>query len=155
MGAYGVTHVVVVGAGVFGTWTAHHLLAAGVRVTLVDAYGPANSRSSSGDESRIVRCGYGPDTIYSAMASRSLELWREWLPRVDDAPMWHPCGVLWMAAGDDSYTAATRRTLEAGKYPVTILDPASLRSRYPQLDTGGIEVALLEPECGVVVARRA
>ena len=57
--------VVVVGAGVFGTWTAHHLLAAGCAVTLVDAYGPANPRASSGDQSRILRCGYGADEIYS------------------------------------------------------------------------------------------
>jgi glycine/D-amino acid oxidase-like deaminating enzyme len=34
--------VVVVGAGVFGTWTAHHLRAAGAAVTLIDAYGAAN-----------------------------------------------------------------------------------------------------------------
>src|SRR5688500_9265681 len=91
MGAYGVTHVVVVGAGVFGTWTAHHLLAAGARVTLVDAYGPANSRASSGDESRILRCGYGGDAIYSALARRSLEMWRGF-----DDSIWKPCGVLWL-----------------------------------------------------------
>ena len=64
--------VVVVGAGVFGTWTAHHLLAAGCAVTLVDAYGPANPRASSGDQSRILRCGYGADEIYSDFARRSV-----------------------------------------------------------------------------------
>ena len=45
--------VVGVGAGVFGAWTAHHLVQAGATATIVDAYGPGNSRSSSGDESRI------------------------------------------------------------------------------------------------------
>jgi len=55
---------VVVGAGVFGVWTAHHLRAGGASVTIVDGYGPGNSRSSSGDETRILRCGYGPDLIY-------------------------------------------------------------------------------------------
>ena len=30
-------HIVVIGAGVFGSWTAHHLHNAGHRVTLVDA----------------------------------------------------------------------------------------------------------------------
>jgi len=70
-------HIVVVGAGVFGTWTAFHLQRAGARVTLVDAYGAGNSRSSSGGESRIIRCGYGPDEIYSRMARRSLVFWKE------------------------------------------------------------------------------
>ena len=66
----------VVGAGVFGTCTAHHLVSAGCGVTLVDAYGPANPRASSSDQSRILRCGYGADEIYSAFARRAVEQWR-------------------------------------------------------------------------------
>jgi len=53
--------VAVVGAGVFGAWTAYQLQRTGKRVILLDAYGPGNSRSSSGDESRIMRMGYGAD----------------------------------------------------------------------------------------------
>ena len=64
------SHVVVIGAGVFGTWTAHHLHSAGHRVTILEAYAPGHSRSSSGDESRIIRCGYGPDELYSRFALR-------------------------------------------------------------------------------------
>ncbi len=45
--------VAVVGAGVFGAWTAYQLRRSGKRVVLIDAYGAGNSRSSSGDESRI------------------------------------------------------------------------------------------------------
>ena len=45
-------HVVVIGAGVFGTWTARWLRRRGASVTLVDQYGAGNSLSSSGDESR-------------------------------------------------------------------------------------------------------
>jgi sarcosine oxidase len=150
-------HVVVVGAGAFGSWTAHHLNAAGFRVTLVDAYGPANSRSSSGDESRILRCGYGPDAIYSQMARRSLQLWQELQQRLDsrEPPLWHSCGVLWLAAGDDPYTQATRTTLEHAHYPVAVLDRTELRTRYPHLVAGDVPTALLEPECGVIMARRA
>ena len=149
-----VRDVVVVGAGVFGVWTAFHLLAAGVRVTLVDAYGPASSRSSSGDESRILRCGYGPDDIYSRMARRSRDLWIEAQQRLG-VPIWHPCGVLWMAAGRDAYTAATRETLERLGYPVVPLDAPALRERFPQVAIDGISVALLEPEAGVLMARRS
>ena len=38
-------HVAIIGAGVFGAWTAHHLQQAGHRVTLIDAWGPAHSRA--------------------------------------------------------------------------------------------------------------
>ena len=47
--------VAVIGAGVFGSWTAWHLQKAGRKVALVDAYGPASSRASSGGESRVTR----------------------------------------------------------------------------------------------------
>ena len=40
--------VVVVGAGVFGVWTALKLQSTGAQVLLVDAFGPGNSRASSG-----------------------------------------------------------------------------------------------------------
>jgi sarcosine oxidase len=33
--------VIVIGAGAFGGWTAYYLASMGVKVTLVDAYGPA------------------------------------------------------------------------------------------------------------------
>jgi glycine/D-amino acid oxidase-like deaminating enzyme len=88
--------VVVVGAGAFGGWTALYLLRHGARVTLVDAWGPGNSRASSGGETRIIRGGYGPNQPYTKMSARALQLWR------DHERLWHrrflyPIGVLWMA----------------------------------------------------------
>lgn len=149
-------HVVVVGSGVFGAWTAHHLLARGATVTLVDAYGAAHSRSSSGDETRIVRCGYGPDAIYSELARRSLDQWRAFSDRIGPPdPLWHQAGVLWMAAGTDAYTEATRQTLARLDMPPDVLMPGDIRTRFPQIDTAGIDLALFERDCGVVAARRA
>lgn len=149
-------HVVVVGAGAFGTWTAHHLVDAGAQVTLVDAYGPGNSRSSSGDETRIVRCGYGADAVYSEMARRSLPQWAALDERTGSRDrLWHPCGVLWMAAGDDPYTTVTRRVLASGGFAFEVLDRAAIGTRYPEIDAGELEVAILEPACGIVLARRS
>ena len=64
--------VAVIGAGVFGAWTALHLARRGKSVILLEAYGPGHSRSSSGDESRIIRMGYGKDEIYTRWSHRSL-----------------------------------------------------------------------------------
>src|SRR5690242_14364104 len=102
--------VAVIGAGVFGAWTAYHLGRAGLRVALLDAYGAGHPRSSSGGESRIIRLGYGPDEIYTRSAMRSLELWREFAGRVPD-PLFHQTGVLWTAAAGDAYAEQTRLTL--------------------------------------------
>src|SRR5205823_9115348 len=70
-------HIVVVGAGAFGGWTALSLLRRGARVTLVDAWGAGNSRSSSGDETRLIRTMYDGNRVYTEMAVRALALWRE------------------------------------------------------------------------------
>jgi sarcosine oxidase len=151
-----VSDVVVVGAGAFGAWTAHYLSEAGAHVTLVDAYGPGNSRSSSGDESRILRCGYGPAEIYSRFARQSCEQWRNLDARNDIGPrLWHQCGVLWIAPDGDRYAEETLATLRRGRYSVDLLDQAALRARYPHLDAGDISRAMLEPEGGVIMARRA
>jgi len=146
--------VVVVGAGVFGTWTAHHLVSAGCGVTLVDAYGPANPRASSSDQSRILRCGYGADEIYSGFARRSVEQWRALQERAG-VPIWHPCGVLLLADAGDPYAIATRHTLEQGGYAIEVLAPSGLRNRYRHLEASDVSMALLEPDCGVLMARRA
>jgi len=150
-------HVVVVGAGVFGVWTAHFLRATGVDVTIIDAYGPGNTRSSSGDESRILRCGYGPDAIYTRFARRSLELWRELQARSAgrEPPIWWRCGVLWLPRGPDPYVDATRETLLVNGCLVECLDATTLESRYPHLNARDVESALLEPDCGVLMARRS
>ena len=92
--------VVVIGAGAFGGWTALFLQRRGAKVTLVDAWGPGNSRASSGGETRVIRATYGPDRIYVRMAARSLELWRENEKRWNRR-LYHRTGALWMVGEKD------------------------------------------------------
>ena len=146
----------MIGAGAFGAWTAHHLSRAGARVALVEAYEPGHPRSSSGDESRILRYGYGADEIYSRFARRAREQWRQLDERnFSGLSLWHPCGVLWLAPDGDAYAADTRATLQRGNYPIEVLDSATLRARYPHLDAADVGTAMLEPEGGVIMARRS
>src|SRR6516164_6726707 len=92
--------IAVVGAGVFGAWTASHLHRAGQSVVLLDAWGAGHSRASSGGESRVIRMGYGADAIYTRMALRSLALWQDLAERTGQV-LFHRTGVLWMAREDD------------------------------------------------------
>jgi len=151
--------VAVVGAGVFGAWTAYQLRRAGAEVVLVDAYGPGNSRSSSGGESRMIRMGYGPDEIYTRMAKRSLALWQELfhhIGRTETAPrLFQATGILWLARDNDPYCEATIATLERCQIRCEQLDHAELVRRYPQLEPGEISWAILEPDSGVLLARQA
>jgi len=147
--------VAVVGAGVFGSWTAWHLRRAGKSVLLIDAWAPAHSRASSGGESRIIRMGYGPDALYTEMAMRSMELWRDLFQRTKQ-PLFHRTGVLWMAREGDRHSEATRKTLVDAGVPIEILSRAELAARYPQMSTTDSRAfAILETGSGALLARRA
>jgi glycine/D-amino acid oxidase-like deaminating enzyme len=121
---------------------------------LLDAYGAAHSRSSSGGESRIVRVGYGADEIYTRSAMRSLTLWQAFC-RESGQPLWHQTGVLWTAAEGDPYTEHTRLTLALCGAQFETLSPAELKSRYPQMDFAPSAWGTFEPESGALIARRA
>ncbi|HYY56554.1 MAG TPA: FAD-dependent oxidoreductase [Pyrinomonadaceae bacterium] len=145
---------VVVGAGVFGAWTAYYLQRAGRRVALLDAYGAATSRASSGGESRVIRMGYGADEIYTRSAIRSLDLWRRLAARTGE-DLFRQTGVLWMARERDAYTLDTLATLGRAGVKTERLDRAELEARYPQLERGAVTWAIFEPESGALMARRA
>ena len=140
--------IAIVGSGVFGAWTAWHLRRAGLSVLLVDAWGAGHTRSSSGDESRVIRMGYGRDSIYTRMAVRSLELWRA-LGR----SIFHPTGMLWIARAGDEYSRATERTLAECGVPFEMLSAGELERRYPQMRVPGA-YAIFEPGSGALMARR-
>ena len=153
--------VVVVGAGAFGLWTALNLQRLGARVTVVDAYGPGNSRQTSGGETRGVRSSYG-DRPHGP-------LWTRWandaIPQVDrmgrarpgTAP---PTGVLPdrrphppRAVGP--YIETTRSQWNALAVPYEVLTPDEVAYRWPWIRFEQLGLALHEPAAGVVRARRA
>jgi sarcosine oxidase len=145
---------VVVGAGVFGAWTALHLARRRQRVLLVDAYGPAHTRASSGGETRIIRMSYGADEIYTRWALDSLRQWKELFASAGER-LFHETGVLWLAGPDDSSLSESNATLQRCGVPHEILERAELEERYPQVNKDGVTRGLLEPNSGVLLARRA
>jgi len=148
-------HVVVIGAGAFGGWTALHLQERGVRVTLLDAWGPGNSRASSGGETRVMRGTYGPDQPYTEMAARALKLWDKYERRWKRQFL-HRCGVLWMAAGrDDAFERGSVEALRAAKIKFAELSAARMMKRWPQINFEGIQWGIFEPECGYLEARES
>ncbi len=146
--------IVVVGAGAFGGWTALYLLRRGAKVTLLDAWGPGNSRASSGGETRVIRATYGPNRVYVQMAARALRLWREnekrWGKR-----LYRRTGALWMAGKDDRFERASLPLLREAGLSFEELAAADAAKRYPQINFERVEWALLEKEGGYLTARRA
>lgn len=146
-------HIAVIGAGAFGGWTALQLLERGAAVTLLDAWGPGNSRASSGGETRVMRGTYGPDQPYTEMASRALKLWQKYERRWRRQFL-HRSGVLWMASGkDDAFESGSVRRLRAAKIKFQELSSPQMKKRWPQINFEGIQWGIFEPECGYLDAR--
>jgi glycine/D-amino acid oxidase-like deaminating enzyme len=145
---------IVVGAGVFGAWTAWHLRRAGRRVLLLDGAGAAHARASSGGESRMTRTIYGADDVYTRMAWDSLADWR-WLSSRAGLPVFHPIGVLMFFGRREAFVDQSLEAHRRLGLPLDVLDNATLRRRYPQVAWDGVEVGLFEPGLGALMARRA
>jgi glycine/D-amino acid oxidase-like deaminating enzyme len=153
-GKSGSVDSVVVGAGVFGVWTAWHLRKAGQRVLLLDAFGAAHARASSGGESRMTRGAYGGDEVYTRLAFDSLASWK-WLSDLAGLPVFHPTGVVFFFQKREPYVQQSIEVHRRLKLPTLELDRAALEQRWPQAVWRDIEVGLFEPDFGVLMARRA
>src|SRR5688572_13218152 len=125
-------HTIVVGAGTFGAWTAWNLQRKGERVLLLDAWGPAHARASSGGESRITRTAYGADEVYTRMAWDSLADWR-WLSGRSGLPIFHQTGVLFAFQRVESYVTQSLEVHRRLKLPTQSLSRAELAKRFPQV----------------------
>ncbi|MEP6730070.1 MAG: FAD-dependent oxidoreductase [bacterium] len=155
------SHVVVIGAGVWGGWTALHLRQMGAAVTLVDAYGPANARATSGDETRGIRSSYGDrdaGELWVQWAREGLKRWKafdaEWSEDVRQS-LFHTTGDLVMRAEAEPITTKTKEWWDKHKVPYEVLTPDEVRYRWPVIDVEDITIILSEPDAGVIRARRA
>jgi monomeric sarcosine oxidase len=148
-------HVVVVGAGAFGGWTALYLLRQGARVTLLDAWGPGNARSSSAGDTRVMRGTYGSDQQYTSMATHAMRLWKEHERRWN-CRFLHQNGVLWMAtADDDHYERSSLPSLRDAGIQFEELTSTEMARRWPQINFEDVRWGIYEPDSGFLLARNA
>jgi glycine/D-amino acid oxidase-like deaminating enzyme len=147
--------VSIIGAGSFGGWTALSLLRQGFNVTLFDTWGPGNSRSSSGDETRVIRSTYGGNEFYFDLNVRALSLWKENEIRFKKK-LFHNAGVLWLCYDhatplvDDSLPFTKKH-----KMPYEFLTPTELGRRYPILNVTDLSHGYFDPFGGYLKAREA
>jgi len=140
---------VVVGSGVFGSWTALRLRQAGRSVALVEAFGPGNPKSSSGGASRVIRMGYGADEIYTRWAMRSLAAWKEF------PDLFQHTGVLWTARRGHPYGETTLQVFRQLGVAHEVLSSDDVGRRYPALHFEEEIFGIFEPESGALLAKRA
>lgn len=155
--------IVVIGSGVWGSFTALNLLKLGAKVTLVDAYGPGNARSTSGDETRGVRSSYGDRAgaqgeLWTLWARESMNKWKafdaEWGKQLR-LNLFHVCGDMIFRPEWDSFQLRCKVWWDKNKIPYEILNPDDVRKAFPVFSIDDITAILYEPDAGVVRARRA
>jgi len=146
--------IAIIGAGVFGAWTAFFLRQSGASVAVLDAYGPANSRASSGGETRVIRMGYGPDELYARWAMRSLPIWKEFATRTG-REIFRQTGVLWLSNDADTYLRSLCGVLAQVGVKGEELEAGEITRRWPQLRFHDVTWGVLEPDSGLLLARDA
>jgi sarcosine oxidase len=145
--------LVVVGAGVMGSWTALRAVERGRSTVLVDAFGPGDPRATSGDETRIIRSSHGADAFYAAWARSAREAWIELGERAG-SPIFEPTGVAWFAHREDGFEAESESTLRALGIPVEHVPAGDVATRWPGASGENLAFTLFEPEAGSLRARQ-
>ena len=145
-------HIAVIGAGAFGGWTAHHLLKKGYNVTLLDVFGPGNSRASSGGDSRVIRGIYGEDKIYVDLVARSFKLWKRYQKQWQQS-LYFPTGALWFFQVDDTYAQKSLPIVNQAGLKSEQLSKKEVEKKFPQIDLNGLKSFYFEHEAGYLPAR--
>lgn len=147
--------VAVIGAGAFGGWSALHLLRHGFKVTLIDCWGAGNSRSSSGDETRVIRSTYGNNEMYFDMNVRALQLWKENEIKFNKK-LFYNTGVLWLCYQeknpmiDDSISFSKKHAMEYQH-----LSASELKNKFDVLNSADLHHAFYDPYGGYLKARES
>ncbi|MCG8331118.1 MAG: FAD-dependent oxidoreductase [Chitinophagales bacterium] len=150
--------IIVIGAGTFGVWTAYHLNQMGAKVTLLDAYGPGNSRASSGGETRLIQAD-NDNQVYVQSAIRSYNWWKK-LEKVSGERLVLSTGRLAMSQQEiyRQHALSRKRQLESqGINNTEVLNQDEIRYRWPQIYSDDIVTAMYNgggPSGSTLLARK-
>jgi glycine/D-amino acid oxidase-like deaminating enzyme len=99
--------------------------------------------------------GYGADDIYTRWSATALLKWQQLFARMRRPELFHRTGVLWIAPPGNQYTIDSLAAMHKLGIPAERLSTTDLRHRYPQIAFEDDAWGVLEPESGVLLARRA
>lgn len=150
------SRVIVVGAGINGVTAAIELKKRGHEVVLVDPGPLPHALAASTDISKAVRAAYGADKDYTALAERSIKLWRQWNEEFG-TKLYHEVGVMFvrrkeMEPGDFEYESFN--LLQTRGVKVARMDTPQLWKRFPAWNPKLYRDGVLEVEAGYAESGR-
>jgi len=146
--------VAVVGLGGIGSAILAHCAARGASVIGLEQFARGHDLGSSSGKSRMIRKAYFEDPAYVPLVLRAYELWHELEREVDEALL-QTTGVLTVGPETSEITAGTKRAAREHGLAIESLDLNQVSERYPMLDIRRDEVAIFEPDAGVLKPERA
>jgi len=146
--------VCVVGLGGIGSAILAHCAARGARVIGLEQFARGHELGASTGRTRMIRKAYFEDAAYVPLVLRAYELWGE-LQREAGEPLLRTTGVLTVGPEASEIIVGTRRAAREHKLPLECLGASDMRTRYRMLKFQPDEVALFEPDAGVLNPERA
>lgn len=148
------TEVIVVGLGAVGAAATWQLAKRGAKVLGIDRHSPPHALGSSHGDTRITRLAIGEGAVYTPLAMRSHEIWRDVESRTGEDLLVRT-GMLVISSearrgnlhGSDFFA----NTLEAARrYGIAhdVLDAATIRKRFPCFEVRDGEAGYFEHEAG-------
>ncbi len=148
--------MIVVGAGINGITAAIELRKRDHEVVLVDPGPLPHPLAASTDISKAVRATYGADEDYTALAERSIKLWRKWNDEFR-TKLYHEVGVMFvrrrkMEPGDFEHESL--KLLEKRGLKVARMDTPELWKCFPAWNPELYRDGILEIEAGYAESGR-
>ena len=146
--------VAIVGLGGMGSAITAHCAARGASVIGLEQFQPVHDLGSSHGKSRMIRKAYFEDPAYVPLVIRAYELWRK-LEQDSREDMLQLTGVLSVGEESSEIIAGTRRAAKGHGLALESLSREEVKERYPTLKLLQDEVAIFEPDGGVLNPERA
>ena len=148
--------VIVVGAGINGIIAAIELKKRGHKLVLADPGPLPHPLAASTDISKAVRAAYGADEEYTALAERSIRLWRKWNEEFG-VELYHEVGVMFvrhgeMKPGDFEYESF--KILQRRGYRIERMNSPQIWKRFPAWNPDLYQDGVLELNAGYAESGR-
>lgn len=132
-----------------------HCASRGASCVGLEQFDPVHAFGSSHGKSRLIRKAYFEDPAYVPLLRRTYDLWRELEEEAGERDLLRITGLLTVGEAESALVEGTQRAAREHGLLLESLGNAEAKARYPMVRLLPEEVALFEPDGGVVNPERA
>ncbi|XP_041348131.1 peroxisomal sarcosine oxidase-like [Gigantopelta aegis] len=145
--------VIVVGAGIEGSATAHYLVNRGKHTLLLEQFPLPHSRGSSHGQSRVIRKAY-TDYFYSNMMHEATQMWLE-LQNSFGVKLYKQSGYLSIGDSGGKFLTEIADSMSRAKASYQMLTKSEFKASYPMMKYPSTFTGVLDHDGGILRADKA